>query len=783
MRILKPMLIGVVLLSAVAAWGQNSRREPHIGYLYPGGGQQGSVFLVTVGGQNLRNPKTVYVSGEGVHAKVARYIGRFRPPNKDQREELERRMKATKARRIAEAEGKPVPPPPPPPEVKAGVNKNKLPAIPNHPLLYNLDDMSLRELAHVKYELQNFRKNQQNAQLAEAVIIEVTVDPGAALGDREMRIGSAAGLTNPMCFRIGTLPETRELEPNGLPPNPKAPKDVPLDLPILVNGQIKPGDVDRFKFRAKQGQQLVVEAQARHLIPYLADAVPGWFQATVALYDAKGKEVAYADDFRFNPDPVLFYKIPADGLYEVEIRDAIYRGRDDFVYRLAIGEQPFITQAFPLGGHVGEKTVASVAGWNLKKSQMPLNTQPGAESIREESLRQGSCPTNSVPYAVDTLPECLESEPNDGPGKAQRIKLPMIVNGRIGKPGDVDVFEFKGRAGDEVVADLMGRRLHSPVDSVLRLMDGSGKVLEWNDDSMHKDGHLHTDSGLLTHHADSYLRAKLPKDGVYRIHMADAQQQGGKAYAYRLSISPPRPDFSLRITPSTINVPIGRAVAVCVYAQRKDGFDGEIDVALVGAPPGFVLDGGRIPSGMDKVRMTLTALSKVPRQTSVLRLEGCAEIGGKQVVRPVAPAEDAMQAFLWRHLAPSQQLMVAVTGGRRNEPPVTLADSEPVRIPANGSVQVLIRVPKNPILPQVRLALNDAPDGVTLHDVTVVPEGLAFTLKADGGKVEAGLTDNLIIDAFAAPPPKKPGTKGPKQKGPTPLGVLPAVAFEVVAER
>ena len=33
----------------------------------------------------------------------------------------------------------------------------------------------------------------------------------------------------------------------------------------------------------------MMEAHARRLIPYLADAVPGWFQATMALYDAWGK--------------------------------------------------------------------------------------------------------------------------------------------------------------------------------------------------------------------------------------------------------------------------------------------------------------------------------------------------------------------------------------------------------------------------------------------------------------------------------------------------------------
>ena len=47
--------------------------------------------------------------------------------------------------------------------------------------------------------------------------------------------------------------------------------------------------------------------------------------------------------------------MPADGEYIVEIKDAIYRGREDFVYRVAIGEFPFVTGVFPLGGPAGEQ--------------------------------------------------------------------------------------------------------------------------------------------------------------------------------------------------------------------------------------------------------------------------------------------------------------------------------------------------------------------------------------------------------------------------------------------
>ena len=48
--------------------------------------------------------------------------------------------------------------------------------------------------------------------------------------------------------------------------------------------------------------------------------------------------------------------------------------------------------------------------------------------------------------------------------------------------------------------------------------------------------------------------ATLPADGTYYLYLNDAQHKGNEAYAYRLRISEPRPDFALRVVPSAINV-------------------------------------------------------------------------------------------------------------------------------------------------------------------------------------------------------------------------------------
>jgi hypothetical protein len=781
-RAFKQLLFAVTVLCAADAWSQRGMLEPHVGYLYPAGGQQGAVVNITAGGQHLKRVQDVYVSGEGVQARVSRYVGRFVLKGEEGRA-LRQRFEVLWKQRRAELSGESVARDDP---SEANAEDMMLPsemepsmvALPDHPLLENLEQKSLRELAYLRHEFVNYRKRQPNIQIAETVLIEVAIDPDAVPGDREIRLRTPRGVTNPIRFQVGVLPEVRETELNDPKPGVALPDEPPIEPPVLLNGQIMPGDVDRFSIRAAHGQQLVIEAQARKLMPYLADAVPGWFQATVALYDPRGKEVAFGDDYRFSPDPVLFYEIPEDGVYELEIRDAIYRGREDFVYRIALGELPFITEAFPLGGRAGTPTLASIAGWNLPTARLRLDTQEAESSIRQAVLRRDGGLSNDVWYAVDGLPEMIEAEPNNTPRFAQWVKLPRLVNGRIGEPGDVDVFQFEGGAGDEVVAEVMGRKLHSPLDSLLRLTDVSGQVLEWNDDYVRKDGYVHMGPGLLTHHADSYLRARLPSDGSYFVHLADSQHHGGHAYAYRLRLSAPRRDFALRATPSTVNVFAGRAAPICVYVSRQDGFDAAIDLVLKDAPEGFALSGAKIPEGRDHVRMTLTAPSRPFDEPVVLRLEGRALIDGRVIKRPVIPSEDLMQAFLYRHLVPSQELVVAVGGPRYRGRPIELAVDDPVRIPVGGATRVWVRTPKHPNLAAVRLELSEAPEGVTLGDVRVLREGLAFLLEAD--EAQAGLEDNLIVEAFLEREIVGKGNDAAKRTRRIPVGVLPAIPFEVV---
>ena len=761
-------LLLVIALAAGLAHAQANRRRPYVGYLCAAGGQRGTIVRITAGGQNLRGAKRVFISGEGVHATV---IGHRRAAwllKPDERRAVAKRLRQLTTGR------------------KGRTTTTDEAPLPDHPMLRDLESLSRKELRRVAHEfLDPARRSQLSAQIAETVEIKVQIDARAELGDRELRIETPRGLTNPMLFFVGSFLESSEREPNDY----RTTALPVVELPHVLNGQVTFKDVDRFRFRAKRGQRLVIQVHARRLVPYLADAVPGWFQATLALFDAEGRRLAFSDDYRFDPDPLLLFDVPADGEYLLQIRDAIYRGREDFVYRVTIAERPFVTGVFPLGGRAGSTTIAELDGWNLPWTSVRLNTARGADDIRVATRAQADLYTNPFWYEVGDLRECREREPNDAPGRAQKITPPTIVNGRIAAAGDIDVFRFEGRRGQQIVAEVLARRLGSPLDSVLHLVDDTGRVVvAFNDD--HDDKR----AGLVTHQADSYLSATLPGNGTYLLRVADAQGHGGAASAYRLRVSAPRPDFDVIVAPASVNVPATGIAAVTVHAVRRDGFEGAIDLSLDGAPAGFALGGARIPTDCERIRVTLTAPARRFEQPVPLRIVARARIGGRVRRRPAVPAEEMMQAFGLRHLVPARQLLVHVARAWRRRAAPALADNRPVRIPVDGTAEVRIEAPGLAALAGVRFTLSEPPPGVTLRDVRAERNGLVLVLGSEIGRVRIGEAGNLIVEAEVEvartakkrKEEKKRNEKNRKKgnRGRRKLtGLLPAVPFIIVAPR
>ena len=622
MRFVFCLVIAAVSLSAATVLAQK-RPAQEIDYIYPAGGVPGTTINAFIGGQKLAaiNDFKVYLDDLVVGGM-------------DSKEELRLKEELAKLEARQKQFGKLGP-----------------------------ADLARREIIQKKLAQYNRDEGKKKKNINEKfVAIQLTLPADVTPGDHAIRIKTPKGFSAPIKFCVGLIPETTKKYWVTLAPKNKNAEvklqpsyEATVKLPVTINGQSAPAGHDRYHFWAQKGQHLIIAVAARDLIPYLADAVPGWFEAVLVIRDAQGKEVAKAERYRFRPDPVLHFEVPADGKYTVEIHDSLYRGREDFIYRLTIAELPFVTSIFPLGGKLGEKNPITLTGWNLPAKQLTLDNSASATGISEVPGKY----YNTVLFAVDDLPESFEREPNDSQDTAQAVTLPMIINGRIGKPGEQDVYQFHGTAGQQIVAEVMARRLNSPLDSLLRLTDQDGKQLAFNDDFADKG------AGLETHHADSYLTATLPAEGTYFIHITDTQSQGGPDFAYRLRISEPRPDYALRVVPSSIDMQAGKSASLEVYALRRDGFTNAIELILKDAPKGFSLSGGRIGENQDKAKVTLNAPAKASGQPTSLVMAGRASFDGHALEHDAIPAQDMMQAFFYRHLAPAKELSVMVSGNGR----------------------------------------------------------------------------------------------------------------------
>ena len=520
-------------------------------------------------------------------------------------------------------------------------------------------------------------KRRKVPALQDEVVFRVTIDKTAAVGPRDFRLVCSNDFTVPLTFHVGRFPEVTESEPND-----DTFKGMTLEtLPVCVNGRITDADTDTFRFKAVKGQTLVAQVEGRALTPYLADAVPGWFQPLLKLFDGQGHELMSADDFRFDPDPILVFNVPATGDYALQLSDAISRGRDDFVYRLTLGELPLVTGFSPMGGKKGDNLNVTLTGFNLPPQKVRIFSGNKTPERCLHALVDGKLYFPALRFDLDTLPELSESEPGSGGATAHSVPVPIIVNGTLDKPNDVDSYRFEGKAGQNIVIETRARQLGSPVDTLISLADSRGKILATHDDQ------TNVFTGLLTHHCDSAINTRLLADGIYEVRVRDNRGKGGPDYHYRLRISEPRPDFELWVTPSTLSIPLGGTVRANVHVRRIDGFTGPIALQLDNPPLGVSCEGGHIPANATENVITLSSSSstkRLPQAPFELTLSGSATNGETLIRQTAVPAHRKLQAFYYNHLVPDQTWMANISASKRGYAlHIVVPEHEPV-IKATG---------------------------------------------------------------------------------------------------
>lgn len=210
------------------------------------------------------------------------------------------------------------------------------------------------------------------------------------------------------------------------------------------------------------------------------------------------------------------------------------------------------------------------------------------------------------------------------------------------------------------------------------------------------------DDGGPMYGKDSRLTFSAPADGDYIVCIRDVRGLQGEAFAYRLTIREPAPDFVLSIDPENPNVPRGSSLPLTVTAFRTDGFEGDIEVKLLDLPSGITATTGTIRTGMISTVLLLTAKAEVNPATSCpLRVQGTAKVGARSIVREVRTAEKIAVVSV---AAPPELLV--------------WTDQERITLEPGGNAWVSIKIKREQgFQGRVPFDVRNLPHGVIVKDV------------------------------------------------------------------
>ena len=151
---------------------------------------------------------------------------------------------------------------------------------------------------------------------------------------------------------MGNRREVTEEEPNSTLQTSK-----PVPINSIVNGRIlEAGDQDCFRFTATTGQRVVIECWAERIDSAL--------HPVLQLFDSDGRLLKVSRGY-FGVDPLIDFRVPANGDYIVRLHDLTYTGSANHIYRLDIDTGPRVALAVPSVIRRGQSTRVTLYGWNL----------------------------------------------------------------------------------------------------------------------------------------------------------------------------------------------------------------------------------------------------------------------------------------------------------------------------------------------------------------------------------------------------------------------------------
>ena len=483
--------------------------------------------------------------------------------------------------------------------------------------------------------------DQSSPQLADKVRIKITIDKDVPCGLYDLRLQSPKGLSNKLPFEVSSYPNFTESKKSSM----KNPNKV-TTLPAVLCGYVAPGGVDYFQFAGHKGETIVAAVKGRQLVPYIADAVPGWFQPVIKIVDSKGKEVAYSDDYYHYVDPVIITTLTKDDNYTLMIHDAIFRGREDFNYRIQLGVIPFVTGRYPAYGVVGKKLNQHLEGVNLGAAKVGVKVK--TEGYNTLSYTNNIGTSNAVPFYALPKGVKLTQFPKD----RATLAIEEAISDSLTSDERVKRYKIEAEKRVPIIVELIGRRNGSRIDAVLRLRDRYGNIVAEVDDTEDPI------QGLITFHADPVLKYTPKINGTMTLEVEDLHRGYGKDYHYLLRYHKDMPSFTAFVSPAYITTPSGGTSQFRVDVKGK--LRRPANLVIKGLPKNFTTSSLKLRGGRRwDVSITAPKGCEIKRIPIELKMEY--PVGkGERERADVLPVDKMMQAFYYEHHIPAAELAVDI---------------------------------------------------------------------------------------------------------------------------
>lgn len=545
--------------------------------------------------------------------------------------------------------------------------------------------------------------DQSSPQLADRIKICINIAADVPCGLYDLRLQGPGGVSNMLPFEVASYPNFVESGKS----KPKKP-DMVHSLPAVLCGWVTPGGVDYFSFEGRKGENIVAAVKGRLLVPYIADAVPGWFQPVLRILDSDGREVAYSDDYHHHVDPLIITTLPKDDKYMLIIHDAIFRGREDFNYRIQLGVIPYVTGRYPAYGTVGAKVKQQIEGVNLGATKDVAKVKK--EGYNHLTFTNKTGTSNAVSfYAVPKSRSLIYS-----PKECAPLTLSNAIADSLTAKAKIKRYKINVHEREEVIIELIGRRNNSRIDAVMRLYDEFGGLVAEADDT---EDPL---QGLMTFHADPILKYTARRSGEMTLEVEDLHRGYGKDYHYLLLRHKQLPTFNAFVSPANITIPAGGTAVFRVDVSGKLKRPAELRV--LGLPNGFTTSSLLVRGKMWDVSITAPKEAEVKRFPIEVKIEYPGKDGRE--VADVLPVDKMMQAFYYTHHIQAAELAVDAVEPAPFRLSVALDINKEIPISLDDDVlPIKILIDRNPGFNEVvDLALGRKIGMFSLAPISIMPE-------------------------------------------------------------